>query len=566
MGIDTGHRKGVRDNIAPDAFSITLSRAIREVIIEDYLIRMKADCGYEGQLLLDGDALFDMFWQRISRELLKEDVFAWIVCIDDKENVVRKGIKTETHKKRKQQQAIQIKRNNDKVKEQQEKQKQRILLNNGETKEPEPPAVVVLEDVSDQNYPIGYRLTDDGIMYPSADGQTIITEPQFDLRRVMGTGNDRTELWRYLNARLQSQTITDGKVLIFESSAEGPWFHSGDEHVHRTDLAHDHGEFDTSVQFWMWFFEQYPVRIVTTDTDMIPLVMSHLMQTKESSWNPHIQWVYMNQEHKALERFGVIKSDIYVVDMIKYYRMTPRNLGFTPQQYLFAVILAGTDHFDRHDVFDGFAWRHIFEGVRLMGLSAPEDGYTIKEMIPLLYRFMMQIYTAEIGTAKLNSMIKKKEWTGKPIICTDERYVVYFDREQAQNVAYLEEDDFELKQKSSKRLRVEFPGPEQIDKAAKDIAFNLRYWHVDWKKHTQDESLIRIKKEMKDKWNTVINHIQPVVEERQFFMNKRKNMPTASLEEMNNKRGRIEDPPPLEVEEYVVVAGALEEEEEYEIV
>jgi len=509
MGIDTKHRKGMRDNVATKAFSTTITPLAHEVVIEDCLIRVKEFSGYGGQHIITALQFFEFLWKPIEAELVHNaTVQVYVMCMDDKRSVTAKGMKGRTHTLRAEASARQIVNHNRLVAEQKERmskttptppapkaasaveQQLRAVVEQEEAQQERNEEKILQLDMSDQPYPSQYYLTDDMMILP--DGEEL---RDFDLRRLLA-GN-RVPLWEYVNRKLQQKkSIPANKLVILEWTASGPWFHTTDTHVHRTDVAHNHGEYDTSMQFWMWFFSDKPVRIKTVDTDVIPLVNMYLNETPVAEQNPAIRWVYKNQEFKPVAAFGETKAAEFVVDMKLYRTLVTRHLRIPAHLYVLGCILSGTDFFFKADIFDGFGWRHVFEGLRALWEHSKEHGpLGTEKLLTLLYRFMCSVFIYESGTAELNRMIKNNEWNGPVPVNIDERTVLYPNEDHERNAMRLMDDKDILIRKVA-RMQVDFPTRECIANAAVDVARNISYWKDDWKSGTEREDVRAAKEEI----------------------------------------------------------------------
>lgn len=495
MGLDTAIRKFIRDIAVPSAWSISAKTHKGQVVIEDLLIRMMdlAHRTYPQSGPITGAELFSFVWDAVSTELMKPEFRAYVLVVDDKQHVKSKNLKSRVHKERTKARDDAVVAKNRKYAEAADKQSK-------ETGQ----VVEAKKDVSNVPYKEGFTLIDEGLVwYPpfpnelchfDGPGDTCVCgsncdlklsdhhdakEQQvpirFELSRLMAT--DRIAIWEYFRNKLRQQHIPPGKLVIFDYHVNGPVFfgHSDAPHQH-LDMAHDHGESDLSILYWMRQFRRHPLRIVSTDTDIIALILCYLFQTAQSDWNPVLEWQYKNQEFKPLERFGETKAPFYVVDMLCVYRKWPEAMNMTIPQLLVACILSHTDHYDKHLISSGFGFEPIFEAVRLLRDDLPnvllvhecdrEEGLPQihHQVTEVLKRFRVCLATIDQRRINKSKPPPAGKWVTYAANYTDDelrRAVIDFDWDRD-------------------RLQLALPSDASFKQAASEVLDNVNYWYESW--------------------------------------------------------------------------------------
>lgn len=88
----------------------------------------------------------------------------------------------------------------------------------------------------------------------------------FSANRLFMTRELRIKLWRYIENRFKGITWPSGKLLVFDYQREGPHLYCQNKHRLATELFHDLGEADLSINYYCWLFHRYPITISTIDT------------------------------------------------------------------------------------------------------------------------------------------------------------------------------------------------------------------------------------------------------------------------------------------------------------
>ena len=365
MGLEKKIRKAMRDIVTPSAFSVIPSNRKGTIHIEDALTRINP-MAYRDEKMT-GRELFDRVWAPIAVVLADSFSAGYVLLVDDRLNVIQKQAKKEEHMRRQKATARSIIRKNQfyAAKAAKETKETGVFV------EPK-------KDESNKPYKAGAILKDEGLVWPveRTTGNKEEEEEKdpvpFHLARLLC--GDRRIIWDYFVSKLQHRQIPRKKIVVFESSAVGPWIATSAGCAQYPQLAHDHGESDLSILYYMWYFRKHPIRIITTDTDLMALAMVYLqrchLQAKlehrdvSEVVNPAIEWVYVNQEKTPLKRFGLELAKYYVVDMVEMYRqMSKRWSGF---HFYLACVLSGTDHYNKQLITSGYGWEIIFEAVSIL--------------------------------------------------------------------------------------------------------------------------------------------------------------------------------------------------------
>jgi hypothetical protein len=504
MGIETEIRKLCRDVCTPNAWSIQSKikggDQVGVVAIEELLIRLMGWTHCYSKWMedkyndLSGDEFFNLVWEPVQEFLMKEENRAYVLGVDDKVNVKKKNLKTRTHSERQHRKNASIAARNKKY----------AAKADAESKLTQQ-KVEAKVDISKNPYEPGFTINDEGLVWPDAAAGALTTPLRFSVSRLMES--DRTVIWAYLLEKIKKKHIPHNKMVIFDFKADGPWLFTTDSHHrHAPELAHDTGETDLSVLYWCWYFYRFQVRLITTDTDTIPILLSYLYHVGEHYWNPRLEWQYLNQERNALERFGPKKAPNYYVDLLMMYREIPSATRLNIQHFILACILSGTDHYDRQIITDGFKWPVVFEAVRLVGKplvdilfqhdEEREDDVdmTISKLILALQRF--RVVCQFILNRRVNAV---------PVITKLSEVYVTYDKgiTDADVLKGLASFDY-LKD----RVELGLPSPSAFEQAAKELMQNIQYWYESW---TQWQVQRKVRTAQKRNYITVKKRPPPLI-------------------------------------------------------
>lgn len=448
MGIDTAIRKWLRDRVAPEAWGIHLPTEKGLVVVEDLLIALMSTQWSKYLSEMTGSMMFENIWHRVQTVLMMDHATGYVLIVDDKLNVQTKQMKSRVHDERRRAKEATLKANNEKFKIIAERKSQ-------ETGE----EVVAERDLSQTPYPDDYEITDSG---------------EFDIRRLLA--GDRTKIWIYLLNKMKKKHIPPNKVVIFEYSKEAPWLFQELGAVQAKEMYHDHGEFDVSQLYFINYFAKHPIRIVTTDTDVIPIIFGYMielqtMKKDKELLNPRIDWQYTNQEVKPLARFGKDKAPYYVVDMLKMARIIEARLELSLKDFVIGIYLSKTDHVDKSLICNNYGFESIIEAVRLLSLSVAKrdqgprpPGWTSKRYIYAFHRLLV--------STKLRTMSPPAnyEWDSNEI-------VVY-------KAEYKEPDvDLTVPLPPEQLTGREKPTEAAFEELYQQLCFNLQYWLKDWQQY-----------------------------------------------------------------------------------
>lgn len=200
-------------------------------------------------------------------------------------------------------------------------------------------------------YPETSAIVNDGI-YDSATKKT----EALDLDRFAVSRWLRPSMWLFVDRLIQMDNFYDrDHLFIFEFDKKGPKLYPGLDAWPRnvpmyTSLCHNHHEADPSLIFWVCrVFSTMKARIITTDTDVIPLLHQALSGTARDACNPAIIWT-PNAE--------------YAVDVLQLTKDCRDALGMTGEALAMACILCGTDYVDKMKYAKGFGHLVIFAACR----------------------------------------------------------------------------------------------------------------------------------------------------------------------------------------------------------
>src|SRR5437762_2628070 len=106
MGLETQIRLLCRDVLVPQAWSTKTEIHEGQVLIDDTLIRLMSWTHIYNEWTenkygnLSGEEFFELVWEPVQTFLTKEESRAYVLCIDDKVNVLSKNLKKRVHSER----------------------------------------------------------------------------------------------------------------------------------------------------------------------------------------------------------------------------------------------------------------------------------------------------------------------------------------------------------------------------------------------------------------------------------------------------------------------------------
>ncbi len=288
------------------------------------------------------------------------------------------------------------------------------------------------------------------IVYVDESGAT--RKDYICLRRLGMTKRVRAKLWPMLHEYFIARMgwAVRGRVFYFDYDASGPWqFTTKDfkdvEVVHRTDLAHELGEADPAMMWWLKFLqrERLDVHLLTTDSDLLPLYLAYASRSVPVSRST-VWWVY--------------DADT-ALDFSYLYEHMQSRLGVHPLLFVLVCIVSGTDFVKKSLTTNYINLANVLEAAR--GWSMPGDDQGWAEVFK---SFIECIYNAEYNR---KTVAKVPPGFRKPKIKLDR---------QALRQAFPE-----------KARGVSFPSSQRLAQAADICAFNIVYWFqasegVSWKK------------------------------------------------------------------------------------
>lgn len=207
-------------------------------------------------------------------------------------------------------------------------------------------------------YPSDVEFVDEGvkISVPVTSNETVRQVDLIDFAKVMANRTVRKKMWQYCIKYMQTQVLPNGCTLIVSCDRSGPWMWQGNKPAqHMTQWAHNLGEFDTSVPYWLWMFREYDIVVECEDTDFIPISMSYLSAAPQDCIPKSLVWHYVQKKDE--------KYFTRLVDMKVLMNDTLESTGMTAQQFILAVILAGTDFYDKQWISGYFNEGLIFEAI-----------------------------------------------------------------------------------------------------------------------------------------------------------------------------------------------------------
>jgi hypothetical protein len=446
MGIDTLIRKWLRDRVTPEAWSIQLRSGRGLVVIEDLLIALMSTQYSPALAVMTGEQMFHQLWLKVHKVMMNDEATGYVIVVDDKPNVDAKHMKSRVHIERKAAKMAAVAANDEKQRKIAEKKSKET----GVFVQPE-------KDLSQTPYPADFVIRD--------------TE-RFDIRRLLA--GDRRKIWAYLTEKLKGVQIPDSKLVIFEYDKLGPWVFTNGTSRQATEMAHDHGEFDVSLLYYLCYFAKHPIRVVTTDTDVIPIIIGYLVmlkaQKKTELTNPSIDWVYTNQEGNPIERFGATKAPYYVVDMLKMARIIPARLDMALETFILGCYLSGTDHFDKKLICHGYGFATIMESIKLCSRAValrdqiPKPGLGSKRYLYTFHRLLV--------STTIRTMAAPADY-----LWDSDQIVLYGPK------CINDDHSMSLSPDELSRSGAVQPTEAKFQEAFVQLTTNLRYWCVDWQEY-----------------------------------------------------------------------------------
>jgi hypothetical protein len=359
MGIDTEIRDHLRDEWASDAF-IPKEDALKRlgkgsVRIEDVLTRVLHTLGPNYDHMCTTLQYYDMFVRVVKHAFERENVRVYVIIADDE--TVKTTRKSAT-------------------------QASRAKQKNKQTPDAAP-------------YPKHVVITDDGIFDPVAK-----TTEMIDLRRMAKSRWLRPALWQYMHKLMETDSLLDDDhMIIFEYSTDGPKILPSmvawpDDVPVPNSLKHNHTESDPSCAFWTRVFNTRAASIMSTDTDIIPVIMKTVSDLGDKV-NPEIMW-YNNTDT--------------VVDMKLLTQDACRSTGLTVDQFVLYTIMCKTDYVDKQLYAKGFGCLPILYvarkmksrlGAMIASFQNREDGRVTDAAIEAFELFIRALYAE--GRSRSNS-------------------------------------------------------------------------------------------------------------------------------------------------------------------
>lgn len=313
--------------------------------VEDSLTRMNALMGPLKDYTFNGRELLNAFVREISETFARFPATVFVSVFDDQDNVPAE--KRETQAKR----AIRSKH---------------------------------------EPYPHGSMIQDEGIAVPGAQNVE-----RLDLRRIMRSRHLRKSVWSYFRDNLCSTWIGRGRLangtrVLFEYEKEGPYIYTAD--LYKTlqleasepekAFAHDHGEADRSVFYWVCTqFRRKHCVIRTIDTDVIPIAFLQIpTRLRDAEDHGDILWQDRDQ----------------FVDLRLLRRSTLASLALTDVAFAFWCCVCGTDFVKKEWLSFGIGTEALLDATQKHGIDIdtlwrdPTSAFASK--VDLVTRFLATLY------------------------------------------------------------------------------------------------------------------------------------------------------------------------------
>jgi hypothetical protein len=213
----------------------------------------------------------------------------------------------------------------------------------------------------------------DGGVYDIGEPDSAGTPFNFNALRE-SSGVIKRRMWKYLLKTMSKQSIPDGRTMWFEMDHSGPWKFSGIEPgVHDPSSAHNHGEADPSMAFWLEKLcfnqaEHNTAVVRSIDADLVPILMwsIELDQRVNKSTDIIRKPIYWKRKHGSF------------VEMRGYTDVVRNELRLNATQYMIYCICCKTDYFHSDLVFYGFGPSKILAAIQSM--VDTDDGHKANEL------------------------------------------------------------------------------------------------------------------------------------------------------------------------------------------
>jgi hypothetical protein len=272
----------------------------------------------------------------------------------------------------------------------------------------------------------------------------------FSANRLFMTRELRIKLWQYIEYKLKGITWPANKLLVFDYERRGPHLYCMNRHRCATELYHDLGEADLSINYYCWLFHDRSVTISTIDTDLLPLMALYLEQSPPDCIPPSIYWKYNDGNRSD-------GKNVYVDIKLLFQRIYTQFRMNTTQFVLFCI-LCETDYVQKKwlSFFSGLD--HILEAVRrtpeLLTINTQPD-----QIESALQQYVQALFTVKIQCSK--------PYTNPNI------------------VAVMSEQECKQNQHYTPKSR--WPNTDDFKKAKEMILFNYNYWKSNWTPQSIDK-------------------------------------------------------------------------------
>jgi len=302
------------------------------------------------------------------------------------------------------------------------------------------------------------------------------------------------------------EILPHGKTIIFDYEASGPYIFQDGRCRHATELYHKLGEADLAILYWCRVFRARSVKICTTDTDFMPIMLQYIMQTGSSHLNPFIVWVYERDSFVNMKSMYDLMWD------------PSGTCGLSPQSFVLLCIASGNDYFIKNQYcFHGLGLDYIVGGIQRLEEESTcsalfgEEGELKETGVD---RFVRMVFTQKLdggggkakkGKSKVDDVLvtatrkrKMKEEAareeGEPERLTKKRKKDnQNENEEGSNkkveASFCSAWNLErIGDRLSKQKTVNTPTPDAIKAAYECLNWNMDYWMASWTRWAVDAS------------------------------------------------------------------------------
>lgn len=465
MGIDCALRQLLRQRFAPAAFSCVPPRQRYNVVLDDLMTRVYFAYGQSANGSFTGREFYDHFFSPVREALWSGKTKVYVGIADCSLGVPK------------------------------QKASEQASRSQAAARSSAPERSV-------KPYAANCKLTDDGISAPDGSVET------FTASRLFHTRSLRPQIWAYVMSQLRKETWPDDTCFVFDFDFAGPWlFRPGQAPEQRLDLAHQLGEADLAMPYWCWKLQDYDVVIDTIDTDILPIMVAYLLESKGQA-PKQLHWrfpeAYRSDEQLAelelhrqaqkawasrhkkgsqaplspkpeppAKKWGAPAKQLVWVDLLQVYDkvgdQSLQGLQLTPQRFVAWCVLNGTDFVKKKWLSHYCNPEIVLEALRRF----PQlDSLDLSEQqgVELWHSYCRLLLTIQLHSSKKLLTASRKPNAGPIELQASQANVLHRSVIEAALPAYAH--------------GCRWPDVGDFLEADRLVRWNLHYWTKSWQQHS----------------------------------------------------------------------------------